>query len=140
MVHHGGMSSKRLQRKFQCGVREVRSEENAETLGRSTIRWIGATTPDCIRPRQAVVEVLVTVNIELHIEDETLDEAQIVKITGRHFKAQQIAWLQENGWQFVVNARDEPVVGRMYARFKLAGVELSQATVVVARPDFSKAR
>lgn len=79
-------------------------------------------------------------NIEIQIQDEVLDEAELVHITGRHFKKDQIAWLEEQHWVYVKNASDAPIVGRMYARFKLAGIELKDATVVVAKPDFSKAR
>ena len=42
-----------------------------------------------------------------------------------------------NGWVYYKNATGAPVIGRLYARMKLAGVDLSLAAPQVYLPDFS---
>lgn len=59
---------------------------------------------------------------EMPIESETLATEELVPITGCHRRGDQVQWLTINGWQFHVNKAGEPVVGRMYARLKLAGI------------------
>lgn len=79
--------------------------------------------------------------ISMQIETEILSVEEIVEITGRARKEGQIAWLLAKGWKHSTNAAGVPIVGRWYARMKLAGVELSEAfSPQIAPPDFSKAR
>ena len=81
------------------------------------------------------------ITFSVPIDRETLAPDEIEEITGRARRDQQVQWLTDHGWRFDRNASGVPIVGRLYARFKLAGIELS--TVVVspsAFPDFSKVR
>jgi hypothetical protein len=61
---------------------------------------------------------------------ETLDDDEIVAITGYRLPSKQIAWLQFNGWRYVVNGANHPVVGRVYARLKLSGVKPNHLNAV----------
>lgn len=44
--------------------------------------------------------------------DLFLDDAELVKLTGRKLKSHQIAWLRREGLAFRVNATGHPVVLR----------------------------
>lgn len=72
-------------------------------------------------------------------EHELLTPEEITDITGRTRKAEQVKWLSENGWRAEVNAAGLPVVGRWYARMKLAGMDFSQLSPGKV-PDFSRVR
>ena len=79
--------------------------------------------------------------ISTPVESEILTQAELVELSGRSRKDAQIAWLRLAGWKFTVNAVEAPIVGRWYARMKLAGVDLSAAaTPLRVAPDFSKVR
>ncbi|MFG0419643.1 MULTISPECIES: DUF4224 domain-containing protein [Pseudomonas] len=54
---------------------------------------------------------------------EFLDEEEVVRITGYQIPSKQIAWLAKNGWQYTLTRARRPVVGRVYARLKMAGVK-----------------
>ncbi|MDA8485107.1 DUF4224 domain-containing protein [Metapseudomonas lalkuanensis] len=71
---------------------------------------------------------------------ETLSDEELVAITGYRLPSLQIKWLAKNGWQYALTGARRPVVGRVYARLKLAGVKPS-STNAVAEPwslDLSK--
>lgn len=77
--------------------------------------------------------------ISTPIETEILSADELKGISGRAYKDDQIAWLKAKGWKHDTNAAGAPIVGRWYARMKLAGVELSETfSPTVAMPDFSK--
>ena len=59
---------------------------------------------------------------ELPILSETLTIDEIAAISGAALKSGQIDWLSRNGWVFHKTRAGEPVVGRLYARLKLAGI------------------
>lgn len=81
------------------------------------------------------------VQLNVSLETEILAPEEIGEISGRARKDDQMAWLRLNGWKFSINATGQPIVGRLYARMKLAGIELSDAfTPQLAQPDFSKVR
>ncbi len=61
---------------------------------------------------------------------ETLTGPEIEAITGYRLPSKQITWLKLKGWQFVTNGANHPVVGRVYARLKLAGVKPTSANAV----------
>ncbi|MDH4564486.1 DUF4224 domain-containing protein [Pseudomonas sp. BN411] len=42
----------------------------------------------------------------------------------------QIKWLAKNGWQYALTRARRPVVGRVYAQLKLAGVKPSSTNAV----------
>lgn len=85
--------------------------------------------------------VMTPVQFSTPIESEILTDDELKSISGRAHKDAQIGWLRANGWKFATSAVGSPIVGRWYARMKLAGVELSDAvSPKVITPDFSKAR
>lgn len=59
---------------------------------------------------------------------ETLSLDELREISGAHHSKRIIAWLSANRWKHYENVAGEPVVGRMYARYKLAGMELPANT------------
>ncbi|MCI3908823.1 DUF4224 domain-containing protein [Pseudomonas viridiflava] len=59
----------------------------------------------------------------MQIASEVLAEEELALITGYQLATRQIQWLDLNGWQYVLTGARKPVVGRVYARLKLAGVK-----------------
>ncbi|MDC6408717.1 DUF4224 domain-containing protein [Xylella fastidiosa subsp. multiplex] len=55
-------------------------------------------------------------------ETEFLDGEELFEMTGYKNLAHQRDWLDRNGWVYVVNAAGRPIVGRWFARLRLAGV------------------
>lgn len=53
---------------------------------------------------------------------EFLADDEIVNLTGYKLASKQIEWLANHGWQYALTRARRPVVGRIYARLKLAGV------------------
>ncbi|MGV8921624.1 MAG: DUF4224 domain-containing protein [Pseudomonas sp.] len=66
----------------------------------------------------------------MEIQSETLAEEEVAAITGYQLPSKQINWLANNGWQYVLTGARRPVVGRVYARLKLAGVKPSATNAV----------
>jgi len=54
---------------------------------------------------------------------EVLDDDELAQITGCVRKSDQAAWLKKQGWVHILNKAGIPIVGRMYARMKLAGID-----------------
>ena len=50
----------------------------------------------------------------------------------------QRTWLDANRWKYHTNRAGRPIVGRMYARLKLAGIEASALAPQAWAPDFSQ--
>ena len=72
------------------------------------------------------------------LKNETLSSDELEEITGSAQAKGQIEWLRKHGWQFVETKAEKPVVGRMYARMKLAGIEFGpQITTGAAMPNFA---
>lgn len=66
---------------------------------------------------------------EIPIASETLAPDEIQEITGCARKGDQIEWLVNNSWEFHKNRAGEPIIGRMYARLRMAGItSVSMAT------------
>jgi hypothetical protein len=59
---------------------------------------------------------------ELPLPTETLNPDEIIEISGCRQKNEQIEWLKKNDWHFLRNRAGAPVIGRLYARLKLAGI------------------
>lgn len=59
---------------------------------------------------------------EMSLSSETLNQEELQAITGCARRADQVAWLKAEGWAYVQNRAGEPIVGRLYARLKLAGI------------------
>ena len=76
----------------------------------------------------------------LDIQTETLAEDELVMITGYQRPAQQKQWLLQNGWQYVLTGAGRPVVGRVYARLKLAGVKPSDTNAIAETWTFDLSR
>lgn len=79
---------------------------------------------------------------EMTIDSETLSFDEIAIITGCSRRADQVAWLEDQGWSYVKTRAGEPVIGRLYARLKLAGIspQLLGGAAEVRGPDMSKIR
>jgi hypothetical protein len=71
--------------------------------------------------------------------DEILNHDEIAALTGVVRRSAQVQWLTDNAWRFELNAANAPVIGRWYARMKLAGVELS-GLAPGKLPDFAQVR
>jgi len=78
---------------------------------------------------------------EMALPSETLAAEEVAQICGCQRKADQIEWLVKNGWTFHKNRAGDPIVGRMYARLKLSGIN-PQSMVASGgwTPDFSQVR
>lgn len=77
---------------------------------------------------------------QMHIGSETLSKDELSEITGCTRKADQLAWLKTAGWVHLTTRAGEPVVGRWYARMRLAGVEPADTSSVIhakSRPNFA---
>ncbi|MFJ3259874.1 DUF4224 domain-containing protein [Pseudomonas sp. NPDC086581] len=61
---------------------------------------------------------------------EFLTEAELKALVGRELKGLQIKWLKDHHWIYEINAAGRPVVGRIYARMKLAGVKPTSSAAV----------
>ena len=59
----------------------------------------------------------------MHIQTETLAEEELATISGYQTPSKQIQWLTDNHWEYVLTGARRPIVGRMYARMKLAGIQ-----------------
>lgn len=70
-------------------------------------------------------------------DSEFLTQREIAEITGCGRAASQRRWLDANGWPYVVNAAGRPIVGRILARMKLAGIQPTAAGFQEAQPNFA---
>ncbi len=66
----------------------------------------------------------------MEFQSETLADEELATITGYQIPSKQIQWLTDNRWEFVLTGARRPVVGRVYARLKLAGVKPSAVNAV----------
>lgn len=69
-------------------------------------------------------------NSAISLSSETLADDELALITGYQIPSKQIQWLTQNQWEFVLTGARRPIVGRIYARMKLAGVNPSPANAV----------
>lgn len=71
-------------------------------------------------------------------ENEFLTPEELVEITGYKHVASQKEWLDTNGWKYVLNGARRPIVGRWFARMRLAGINPTASGPAPAwTPDFS---
>lgn len=68
---------------------------------------------------------------------ECLTSTELSEITGYKHTRHQRDWLDKNGWEYVLNRAGRPIVGRFFARMKLAGASINQNTATTWTPDFS---
>lgn len=73
-------------------------------------------------------------------QGELLTDDEVASITGYQTPSRQAQWLASNGWQHVLNGARRPVVGRLYARLRLAGLKPSEANAVTDTWTFDLAR
>ncbi|MCY1416509.1 hypothetical protein D3C76_967940 [compost metagenome] len=76
----------------------------------------------------------------MEIQSETLADEELAAITGYQTPSRQIQWLSNNGWQYVLTGARRPVVGRVYARLKLAGVKPSATNATAETWTFDLSR
>lgn len=82
-----------------------------------------------------------TAIFEIPISSEILQPEEIATITGCKARRDQIEWLTKNGWTNHANKAGAPIVGRLYARLKLSGINpAALGTASGWAPDFSKTR
>ena len=81
-----------------------------------------------------------TTLFEMPIPSETLDPEELVKITGCSRKADQVEWLASNGWTHHRTRAGEAVVGRLYARLKMAGINPAGLASAGWAPDMGAVR
>lgn len=75
-------------------------------------------------------------NNPVDIQTETLAEGELENITGYRRPSKQIAWLADHGWHYTLTGARRPVVGRVYARLKLAGVRPTASNAVAETWSF----
>ncbi|RQA20089.1 DUF4224 domain-containing protein [Pseudomonas aeruginosa] len=56
------------------------------------------------------------------------------------YPSKQIEWLNRYGWKYAVTAANRPIVGRVYARLKLAGVKPTMEATEKWSLDLSRVR
>lgn len=75
---------------------------------------------------------------EFPLPSELLSAEEIATITGCPRRTDQINWLKSNSWTYHTNRAGDPIVGRMYARLRLAGITPAAMTASGGwAPDFS---
>ena len=75
--------------------------------------------------------------LERQILSETLTHDELAEITGCVRYGGQIAWLYENGWKHHYSRSGAPIVGRWYARLKLAGITPRADNAEAWAPNFA---
>lgn len=79
-----------------------------------------------------------TALFEMSLNSETLTDDELREITGCSRASDQLKWLEANGWLFHISRANSPIVGRLYARMKMAGINNELITTRQSRkPDFS---
>ena len=75
---------------------------------------------------------------EIPLASETLEASELCSITGCPRKADQVKWLEDNQWVHHKTRSGEAVVGRLYARMKMAGITPTGGGAAPAwTPDYS---
>lgn len=69
---------------------------------------------------------------------ETLSEDELAAITGYSRPKEQRQWLDSERWVYHKNRAGHPVVGRIYARMRMAGIAPKSAPVDAWSLDLSK--
>ncbi|MBD1554276.1 DUF4224 domain-containing protein [Pseudomonas typographi] len=76
----------------------------------------------------------------MEIQSEFLAEDELAQVTGYQIPSKQIEWLSRNGWKYALTGARRPVVGRVYARLKLAGIKPSETNAVADTWTFDLSR
>ena len=71
-------------------------------------------------------------------ETEFLTTEELLEVTGYKSPGPQREWLDRNGWVYATTGAGRPVVGRWFARLRMAGVQPTSAGLQPsAKPNFS---
>jgi hypothetical protein len=70
------------------------------------------------------------------MERLTLTPDQVFELTGYKRSGDQMRWLRDHGWVFVLNAAGRPVISRAYAERRLGG----EQAVGVPEPSLDHVR
>ena len=71
-------------------------------------------------------------------ETEFLTAEEMFEVTGYKLPRPQREWLDSNGWVYAVTGAGRPIVGRWFARLRLAGVQPTAAGLQpAAKPNFA---
>jgi hypothetical protein len=83
-----------------------------------------------------------TILFECSIQSKFLEPDEINRITGCRNLRAQVKWLTENGWTFSKSKANDPIIGHVHARFRMAGIDSSTRASAGPgpAPDFSKVR
>jgi len=65
---------------------------------------------------------------------ELLTEAELASITGYRRPREQQRWLDAERWRYALSGAGRPIVGRFYARLKLAGLNPGLLLAAAERP------
>ena len=96
-------------------------------LGLHASGWIESEIEDWVssRTETAATQGAVTMAniIRMPMAGEVLPAAELIQITGCASGPDQARWLAEHRWRYHHNEAGELVVGRLYARLKLCGID-----------------
>jgi hypothetical protein len=77
-----------------------------------------------------------TAVFSMDLSSEVLEFDELARITGCSRSKDQLQWLLDNHWNFFRNRGGEPVVGRWYARLRMAGIDPGSLEVFQERPRY----
>lgn len=97
-------------------------------LGENSVGWLEADIDEWVRVRGETVrdrgnESLARI-IRMPMDGEVLNPGELAVITGRQDAPSQAKWLVSHGWVFHHNDEGRLIVGRLYSRLKLCGIDL----------------
>ncbi|THG87064.1 DUF4224 domain-containing protein [Pseudomonas sp. A-1] len=72
------------------------------------------------------------------MESEILSDQELAEITGYSMPSKQREWLDVERWVYHKNRAGHPVVGRVYARMRMAGIAPKSAPAEAWSLDLSK--
>lgn len=97
-------------------------------LGAHASGWLEADIAAWVRNRSETIrdrgnEALARV-IRMPMDGEVLHPDELTVITGRKDAPEQAKWLTARNWAFLSNDQGRVIVGRLYARLRLCGIDL----------------
>lgn len=97
-------------------------------LGENAVGWRDSDIDEWIRVRGETIrdhgnEGLARV-LRMPMDGEFLNAIELAVITGRKDAPEQAKWLVSRGWVFHHNDEGSLIVGRLYSRLKLCGIDL----------------
>lgn len=97
-------------------------------LGENSVGWLEADIDEWVRVRGETIrdrgnESLARI-IRMPMDGEVLNPSELAVITGRQDAPSQAKWLVSHLWVFHHNDEGRLIVGRLYSRLKLCGIDL----------------